>query len=158
MPLTGEPLLGIPEFIEPAYEAVNTEGSLVPKAGLGNFELAGMTIEFFRNETNVKKMLMMVNKALFDFSIERDKEGDTFITVMRFKIRVEETKGRLLFWHDVRGVTMWMEATPCADAVKEADDNQMSFEEQAAKARHEDEDEEESQPPTLKNGHAEARA
>jgi len=147
MPLTGEPLVGIPEFVQPAYEAVNTEGSLVPSAGLGKFELVGMTVEFFRNEANRKRMICMVNKSLFDFTVEKDKDGDTFITVMRFKIRVEETKARLLFWHDLRGVTMWMEATPCADAVKEADDQQMTFEEQAAHEHAEDEEEDSEEMP-----------
>jgi len=140
MPLTGEPMIGLPDFIQPAYEAVNKEGSLVPDAGLGKFELSGMTIEFFRTSEHKKRMIGFVNKALMDFSIEREKDGDTFKTVLRFKVRVEETKARLLFWHGQRGVAMYADFTPCADAVKEADDNQMSFEEQAAKESAQEDD------------------
>lgn len=135
MPLTGEPMLGLPEFIQPAYEAVNKEGSLVPDAGLGAFELSGMTIEFFRTEEHKKRMLGLPNKSLMSFSVEREKDGDTFKTVLRFKVRIEESKARLLFWHDQRGVAMWADFTPAADSLKEEDDNQMSFEEQASKAK-----------------------
>jgi hypothetical protein len=141
MPITGEPMIGLPEFIQSAYEAVNKEDSLVAEAGLRDFELAGMTLEFFHNQPDgSKRMIMMTNKSLFKFSIEREKDGDSFITIMRFKVRVEETRARLLFWHDKRGVTIWADFTPTADATREADDNQMSFEDQAAKAR-EDSDE-----------------
>lgn len=140
MPLTGEPMVGLPDFIQPAYEAVNREGSLVPEAGLGKFELSGLTVEFFRTMEHKKKMLSCVNKTLMDFSIEREKDGDTFKTVLRFKMRVEETKPRLLFWHDLRGVNMYAEFTPCADALKEESDDQMSFEEQAERERNEDDE------------------
>jgi hypothetical protein len=41
-------------------------------------------------------------------------------------------------------VTVWADFTPTADATREADDNQMSFEEEASKSRgNEDEDEHE---------------
>lgn len=142
LPLTGEPMVGLPDFIQPAYEAVDKEGSLVPDAGLGGFELSGMTIEFYRTEDHKKRMIGFVNKSLMSFSVEREKDGDTYKTVLRFKIRVEESKSRLLFWHDQRGVNMYAEFTPCDDALKEADDNQMSFEEQAAKSQNTEDDEE----------------
>lgn len=135
MPLTGQPLGGFPAFLSSGYEAVNKEGSLVVEAPLGEFELPGMTIEFFRTEDNQKRMLQIVNRALFKFIVQREKDGDSFITVLRFKIRLEETKPRLLFWHDIRGVDMWADFVPCADAVKEADDDQMSFEEKALKEK-----------------------
>lgn len=140
MPITGEPFVGFPSFLATAYEAVNKEGSLVPEAGLGKFELNGMTVEFFRTEGHKKRMIGFTNKTLFDFNVERDKEGDTFITVLRFKMRVEETKARLLFWHDLRGVNMYADFVPSADALKEGDDSQMTFEEQASKERGEEDD------------------
>ncbi len=145
MPITGEPMTGLPDFMRPAYEAVNQEDSLVPAAGLGDFELSGLTLEFFHNQPDgSKRMIMMTNKSLFKFSVEREKDGDSFITVLRFKVRVEETRARLLFWHDKRGVPIWADFTPTADAVREADDNQMSFEEQASGSQtEEDEDEHE---------------
>jgi len=143
MPITGESMVGLPDFIRPAYEAVNQESSLVPDAGLGDFELAGMTLEFFHNQPDgSKRMIMMTNKSLFKFSIEREKDGDSFITLMRFKVRVEETRARLLFWHDKRGVTVWADFTPTADATREADDNQMSFEDEAGKSHHEEDEDE----------------
>jgi hypothetical protein len=133
MPITGEAFLGFPAFLGTAYEAVNKEGSLVSEAPLGDFELPGLTIEFFRTAEHKKRMLGLVNKSLFKFIVQKEKDGDSFITVLRFKIRVEETKARLLFWHDLRGIPMYAKFTPCADAVKEADDSQMSFEEAAGK-------------------------
>lgn len=139
MPITGEPLVGFPAFLGPAYEAVNKEESLVPEAPLNsNFELVGMTIECYRTMDGQKRVILFSNKSLLKFVVQKEKDGDSYVTVVRFKIRVEETKARLLFWHALRGVNMYADFTPAADTVKEADDNQMSFEEEAGKEQEEE--------------------
>jgi hypothetical protein len=127
MPLTGQSLIGFPAFIKSSYEDVEGEGSFTNDASLGAFELTGITLEFFRNADNKKKLIGMVGKTLFKFHVVRVKDGDTLVTTLTFRVRMEETKSRLEWWHDMRGVDQWIEFTPTADAVKEADDSQMAF-------------------------------
>jgi len=127
MPLTGQPLIGFPSFISSAYNAVEPEGSYTTSATLGDFELPGMTLEFFRNEDSKKRLLGMTGKTLFKFHVEREKDGDAYITVLRFSVRTEETVARLRWWHDMSGTDQWVDFVPTADALKESDDRQMSL-------------------------------
>lgn len=156
MPLTGQSLLGFPAFLGPAYEDVNKEGSLTSVASLGKFELPGLTLEFYRTEEAKKRIIHMVDKTLYHFVISREKEGDTFTTVLRFRVRMEETKARLCWWHDFRGTDQWIDFTPTADALKESDDAQMSLADD--RKSEEDEDEESSGFPTQTQERARAVA
>jgi hypothetical protein len=127
MPLTGESLIGFPHFIKSSYEDVEGEGSFTSDASLGDFELPGISLDFFRTAEIKKRLIGMVGKTLFRFHVTRFKDGETFVTVLRFRVRMEETVERLEWWHNTRGTPQFIEFCPTADAVKEADDRQMAF-------------------------------
>lgn len=128
LPITGQKLTGLPQFLQPAFEAIEKEHSLIARAPLEkDFHLEGMTLEFFSQEDSKERICLLTNKTLYDFCVEREPEGDTLLSVLRFKLRTKETMGVYGFWckHGVHAI--WTDFTPCENAVKEEDDKQMTL-------------------------------
>lgn len=143
LPITGQPLTGLPEFLKTAFEAIEKEGSLVSEAPLGDFKLEGMTLEYFPHEDSPKsdRCGLLTNKTFYDFIVQRDKDDGT---VLRFKYRTKETIGAYAFWVKNGGMPLYVDFTPTADALKEPDDRQMSLVESGDKTKAQEPNEEES--------------
>jgi hypothetical protein len=122
MPLR-DPLLHFPAFLGPAYEAVAKEKSLVSAAPLNGFCLEGMTVELYRVEESKKRMALMTNQTLYDFTVDRDED----CPVLRFKVRLPATKEQYALWVDHAGREIFAEFTPAQNALKPADDKQGSL-------------------------------
>lgn len=146
LPITGQKLTGLPAFLKPAFEAIEKEGSLVSEAPLGDFKLEGMTVEYFPQEDSDKasRIGLVTNKTLYDFVVNRQKEGDCEITVLHFKYRTKESIGAYGFWCKHGGNAIWADFTPTEGALKEADDRQMSLVESNSGQKVEEPEEEQS--------------
>ncbi len=131
MPLTGHPLLGFPGFLQPAWEAAEKEASAVTESRMKDFTLEGMKIEYFSQFESKKYMGMHDNKTLYDFVVDREAEGESYVTSLRFKYRVQETTGAYAFWVKHGFNEIWADFIPVNGALKEGDDSQMALGERA---------------------------
>jgi len=130
MPITGERLIGFPQFLKSAYEACEQEGSHVAKAPLETeLQLDGVSLEFYSTEDSAKsdRIGLLTNKCLYDFVCEREPDGDTTLTVLRFKLRTKETMGVYGFWVKWGQTKVWADFCPVENALKEGDDKQMTL-------------------------------
>lgn len=127
MPLTGQPLIGFPGFLQPAWEATEKEASAVTESRMKDFTLEGMKIEFFSQFESKKNIVKLGNKTFYDFVVDREPDGDNYVTVLRFKYRVQETIGAYGFWVKHGFNKVWADFIPDENATKEGDDQQMTL-------------------------------
>lgn len=125
--LTGQPLVGLPEFIKDAYMSLETETSTVSKSILDGVKLDGMDLAFFSEESSQKFFCRLVNKNYYDFIVEREISEDTASTVLKFKFRTPENRGAFGLWSSHAKTDIWLESTPNSDAVRDTDERQMAL-------------------------------
>lgn len=129
--LTGQSLIGFPAFLQAAYESVEKEGSQVSCSTLDGLSLEGLDLAMFSNEDDKKHFVHLVNKNLYDFTVEREEVEDDVLTILCFKFRTKENKGAFMLWHNHAKTDIWLEATPNSSAIKETDEQQMALGERA---------------------------
>ena len=120
------PFEGFPDFIQAGLEAVEKDDSFVSKCPLGDFKLAGITIEFYSTEKSKDKerLELLTNLTLYDFVVEKEKD----IPVLRMKFKCQESLRILKLWlkHGLND-GLWAAFTPTDGAIKQGDGIQMSL-------------------------------
>jgi hypothetical protein len=111
MPLTGQPLVGLPDFVSDAMGAVGKVDSGILNAEL-SAELEGITIELFPHDKAKRREVLLTSCTLRKFSVARPdvKEGTPSDDVtLYFNTTVPGTKEILDYCWDSLGMTVFGE-------------------------------------------------
>lgn len=130
MPITGQPLGGLPEFLNEGFHAVEKERS----GGVftSDIELEGMALEYFDTAESPERITRASGVGLQGLTLSREKEGESYVTVLRFHYTVPWFKGLWKFVDGYWGKTLWCDFVASADYVPDQEGDrtkQMKLEE-----------------------------
>lgn len=135
MPLTGQSLLGIPNFVAPDYENMEREDSKTTESDIG-VELEGVTIEGFSTD-NAKTTItvetlgavVLVAATMRNFKVVRETRDKMAVVCLAFSITVKRNLGMLEFADTYEGATLWCKFTETQPTIPEvkADSEQMAL-------------------------------
>ncbi|HEV7674364.1 MAG TPA: hypothetical protein VGQ12_07530 [Candidatus Angelobacter sp.] len=119
MPITGQPLTGFPDFLNEGFHAVEKERS----GGVftSDSELEAMAIEYFDTADSPEKITRAVGVTLQGLTLQREKEGESYVTVLRYHYTVPWFKGLWRFVDTYWGKELFCDFTPSADYVPDQD-------------------------------------
>lgn len=114
MPITGQSITGFPEFLNEGFHAVEKEGS-----GGGSFtsntELEQMAVEYFDTDKSTDRVQRAAGVTLQGFELSREKDGESYVTVLRFHYNVPWFKGLWKFIDTYWGMKLWADFVPSPD-------------------------------------------
>ncbi len=119
MPITGQPLTGFPDFLNEGFHAVEKERS----GGVftSDAELEAMAVEYFDTEDSPGTVQRATGVSLQGLTLQREKEGESYVTVLRYHYTVPWFKGLWKFVDTYWGKTLYTNFTPSADYVPDQD-------------------------------------
>lgn len=119
MPITGQPLVGFPEFLNEGFHAVEKERS----GGVftSDTELPGMAIDYYDTPDSAGVVTKAVGVELQGLTLSREKEGETYVTVLRYHYTVPWFKGLWKFVDTYWSKTLFCDFVPSADYVPDQD-------------------------------------
>lgn len=119
MPITGEEFNGFPDFLKAGFEAVEKADS----GGVFTSDtiLEGMALEYFDVPTAKEKVQRAIGVTLQGFELHREKEGDSYVTVLRFNYTVPWFKGFWRFIDTYWRKTLYVECEASGDWKPEQD-------------------------------------
>lgn len=143
MPITGQPLTGFPDFLSEGLHAVEKENS----GGIftSTTELEAMAIEYFDTDKSPDKVQRAVGVLMQGITLQRERDGESYITVLRYHYTVPWFKGLWKFVDTYWGKTLWTDFVPSSDYVPDQDGDrskQMKLGEKGKGNTEEDDDEE----------------
>jgi hypothetical protein len=120
MPITGQSFVGFPEFLTEGHHAVEKEGS----GGVFGSDviLEAMALDFYATDKSPDKVQRAAGLTLQGFELSREKEGDSYATVLRFEYNVPWHKNLWRFIDTYWGMTLWVDFEPSPDYVPSQDD------------------------------------
>lgn len=120
MPITGQSFVGFPDFLNEGHHAVEKENS----GGVFTSEtiLEGMALEFFDTDKSNERIQRAAGVTLQGFELSREKEGESYVTVLRFEYNVPWHKSLWKFIDTYWGMTLWCDFEPSPDFVPTQDE------------------------------------
>jgi len=113
LPITGESFEGFPEFLTEGFHAVEKE------RGSGTFSsdiiLEQMSMDFYDTDTSAEKVQRATGLTLQKFELSREKEKDSYVTVLRLEYNVPWFKGLWRFVDRYWGCKLWCDFVPSPD-------------------------------------------
>ena len=120
MPITGQDLRGFPEFLNEGLHAVDKESS--GGLYLSDVELEQMAVEYFDTDKSSDKVQRASGVTLQGFELSREKEGESYVTVLRYHYNVPWWRGIWKFLDTYWGMKVWCDFVPSPDYVPEQDE------------------------------------
>lgn len=119
MPITGQPITGFPDFLNEGFHAVEKERS----GGVftSDAELEAIALEYFDTEDSPEPVTRVVGVTLQGLTLQREKEGESYVTVLRYHYNVPWWKGLWKFVDTYWGKTLYSNFTASADFVPDQD-------------------------------------
>lgn len=146
MPITGQPFTGFPAFLQEGYQAVEKEGS----GGVFVSEsiLEAMALEFFDTDKSPECIQRASGVTLQAFELSREKEGESYVTVLRFEYNVPWNKALWTFINKYWGMTLWcdFEASPDFTPTQDEEGEKQMRLGENKKGRGQKDDEDEDEP------------
>ena len=106
MPLSGESLIAMPDWVGNTYEVMIKDGS-APRRGPLDRYLEGMTFEVFPTEKHRSRALSLTGVTIKNLCVDRDGEEDTAEVSLRFVLYSPgNVQGRDWAW-DLIGGSFW---------------------------------------------------
>lgn len=113
MPITGEPFEGFPAFLSRGFEAVEkTDSSGVFKSDI---ILEGMALEYFDTDKSKERIQRAIGVTLQGLELSRERDGESYITVLRFEYTVPWFKGLWKFLDTYWGMDLFCEFEASSD-------------------------------------------
>lgn len=120
MPITGQDFQGFPEFLSEGFNAVEKE-----RSG-GTFEsdtnLEQMALDYYDTDKSVDKVQRASGVTLQGFTLSREKDGESYVTVLRYHYNVPWWRGIWKFLDVYWGMTLWCDFVPSPDYVPQQDE------------------------------------
>lgn len=122
LPLTGQQVIGHPQFIADSFASMEKEESVEQNIKLAML-LEGMSIEFYDTPGSKDECQVLHSTTLQSFEMARVADGESHITVLRFSATVVRTVAILKFLHTYERKTLFamFEATQGYIPAKETD-------------------------------------
>lgn len=124
MPLTGEPVIGMPEWLSPAYQTMTRKGSVEKDIPITT-EIEACTFEGFSTEGSHRNIeidkggldltkeemghrnVLIPGATLRNFKLVRVTRNDQSIVALKFSITFKADSGLVLWAHKYHGGTFW---------------------------------------------------
>jgi hypothetical protein len=106
LPLSGQQIIGHPEFIKDTFATMEKEGSVEKRSELAML-IQGMSIEFFDLPENLEKIHTLHEATFQSFELFRKADGESHITVLRFSATVLRTIPLLILLHERERTDLW---------------------------------------------------
>ena len=131
MPITGQELIGFPQFLNEGFHAVEKENS----GGVftSDTELEAMAIDYTDSTDGRETVTRANGVTLQGFTLSREKEGESYVTVLRYHYNVTWFRGLWKFVDTYWGKTLYCDFLPSPDWKPEHDGDsvkQMKLEEE----------------------------
>lgn len=126
LPLSGEQVTGHPQFIADSFASMEKEDSAEKKIEL-NMLIEGMSISFYDTPGSRDECQEWHSATFQSFEMARTVDGESHITVLRFKATLVRTVAILKWLHTYERKTVWamFEATQGFIPAKETDQMQL---------------------------------
>lgn len=128
MPITGQSYVAMPQFVSPAYEEMEREGSAIKDSDLLTI-VDDVTLELYATDQSGplevewgigldeaeqdardrKRKLLLTRCTLRNFKLLRIKRGEDSVVALKFSVTTRSTRGLAAWAHDYNGKTMWGE-------------------------------------------------
>lgn len=124
MPLTGEPVIGMPEWLSPAYQTMTRKGSVEKDIPITT-EIEACTFEGFSTEGSKRNIeidkggldltkeemghrnVLIPGATLRNFKLVRVTRNEQGIVALKFSITFKADSGLVLWAHKYHGGTFW---------------------------------------------------
>lgn len=105
MPIEGQPLPGLPEFLSEAYQAMEKQ----PRVDYQHFEqeIEGVTLDFYDHDKAKEHNQFITGCTLRNFALERMKSDKETLITLTFNTTIPRTKKILSWADDYHRKTMW---------------------------------------------------
>jgi hypothetical protein len=134
--LTGQNMIGIPNFVGPSYEVMDRENSALTETDLAP-ELEGVTVQVYSTDTvkfpieidtvglnlvNVdeqlgRRHLLMTGATIRNFRLVRETRDKLALVCLKFSVTVPSDGGLVLWAHHYHGATFWAQFTETQDTM-----------------------------------------
>lgn len=104
MPLTGQKIIGFPDFINDSFMAIEKTSAPIEEIILDT-EIEGITLEIFDTDEAKRRTQMIPAVTLRKFALER-KGDETFLT---FNTTIQRSKDILMWAHDYEGADIFIQ-------------------------------------------------
>jgi hypothetical protein len=128
MPITGQPLLALPDFVTPGYERMDVENSAIDEIDLRT-EIEGITVEIYHTHesgpmevewgkgldeaeaeaADRKRKLMLTACTLKGFKLVRVNREKQSLVALTFSINTKRDTLLVVWAHKYQGATFWAE-------------------------------------------------
>lgn len=148
MPITGQPFIGLPNFLAAAVEALEKDGSAIDEANITT-ELEGVTMDIWATDKSEKRDQLITAATLRKFVMVRKREKEDTIVSLKFNCTIQASEKLLIWAFRNHGADMWIQFTETQPTLgAPADDKQMNLgsggiaDQEAGQEQPEPEDEE----------------
>lgn len=115
MTITGDSFAGFPDFLLEGYHAVEKERS--GGTYTSDQVLEAMALEYFETPKGKECIQRAVGVTVQGLKLSREKEGDSYVTVLRYHYHVPWFRGIWKFIDKFWGMTLFCDFTPSPDFV-----------------------------------------
>lgn len=127
MPITGQPLVGLPGFLGAAVEALEKDGSAIDEANITT-ELEGVTMDIWATDKSEKRDQLITAATLRKFQMVRKRVKEETIVSLLFNCTIQASEKLLLWAFRNHGADMWIQFTETQPTIPEVkEDGQMNL-------------------------------
>lgn len=117
MTITGDAFAGFPAFLLEGYHAVEKENA--GGTYTSDQVLEAMALEYFELPKSKETVQRALGVTMQGFELSREKEGESYVTVLRYHYHVPWFRGIWKFIDKYWGMTLFCDFTPSPDYTPE---------------------------------------